>query len=97
MTDWQRCIRPRVNLEESHLMSTDNLDDTYKITRTEVGLKQYVCLTCSHASPSHSKFVAHFRTHTGEKPFACPFCTYRANQKSNLRVHIKCKHEIQNL
>ena len=27
-------------------------------------------------------------THTGEKPFACPHCDYRATQKSCLEVHL---------
>ena len=28
-------------------------------------------------------------THTGEKPFACPHCDYRAGQKTNLDNHMR--------
>ena len=28
-------------------------------------------------------------THTGEKPFACPHCDYRATQKPNLDTHMR--------
>ena len=33
------------------------------------------------------------RTHTGEKPFACPHCDYRAATKGTLNRHIKRLHE----
>lgn len=31
--------------------------------------------------------------HTGEKPYQCPYCSHRANQKNNLRMHIRARHE----
>lgn len=35
----------------------------------------------------------HYRVHSGEKPFACPFCPYKANQKSSLKTHILLQHK----
>lgn len=32
------------------------------------------------------------RTHTGEKPYACPFCPHRATQKVNLKGHVITRH-----
>ena len=29
----------------------------------------------------------HERTHTGDKPYQCSFCDYKANQRGNMRTH----------
>jgi hypothetical protein len=33
------------------------------------------------------------RTHTGDKPFACTVCEYRAARKGDLTKHMKRKHK----
>lgn len=37
----------------------------------------------------------HLMIHRGEKPFSCPFCPHRANQKGNLKYHILSVHPEQ--
>ncbi|KAK3881043.1 hypothetical protein Pcinc_014500 [Petrolisthes cinctipes] len=34
----------------------------------------------------------HLSTHTGEKPYGCPFCPHRSSRKDNLKMHIKLRH-----
>ncbi|XP_068237686.1 protein tramtrack, beta isoform-like isoform X8 [Palaemon carinicauda] len=34
----------------------------------------------------------HMVTHTGEKPYQCPLCSYRANVSSNLTRHLRTVH-----
>lgn len=35
----------------------------------------------------------HMLTHTGERPFQCTLCTYRASQHGNLKRHIRAVHK----
>jgi uncharacterized Zn-finger protein len=37
------------------------------------------------------------RTHTGERPYQCNFCSYRATQSGSLTRHIKTVHQKDQL
>ncbi|XP_071528445.1 uncharacterized protein [Panulirus ornatus] len=55
--------------------------------------KRHLCPHCGKSFAYPKDLRRHTLIHTGEKPFECPYCTHRANHKSNLKMHILCVHE----
>ena len=55
-------------------------------------VKSHICSVCGHGSYQKKDLVKHMRIHTGEKPYACPFCNYRSTQSSNMRTHVRRVH-----
>ncbi|CAL4067061.1 unnamed protein product, partial [Meganyctiphanes norvegica] len=52
------------------------------------------CCICG-SLVSRANLQRHIRTHTGEKQYACPHCTYRTGDRSNLRRHYSHIHPNQ--
>ena len=52
----------------------------------------YACSMCNYRCHLKWDLIKHNRTHTKEKPFACPYCPHKTAQKGNLTYHIKSKH-----
>lgn len=55
-------------------------------------IRDRVCRFCPMVCGSPSQLRIHLRHHTGEKPYPCQMCDYRATQKGNLKSHMMRKH-----
>ena len=47
---------------------------------------------CTYRTLRHDHMTYHTRIHTGEKPYTCPHCPYKASQQSCLNLHVKVVH-----
>lgn len=52
-----------------------------------------VCLFCEYHCSHSGHMRDHIRKHTGDKPFACSLCNYNSTTKSNVKIHMKIKHD----
>ncbi|KAK7086095.1 hypothetical protein SK128_027109 [Halocaridina rubra] len=52
----------------------------------------HVCDHCGKRFQFSNDLRKHIRTHTGEKPYKCPCCTYRATQRVHLKGHLVRRH-----
>ena len=68
----------------------------HKVTRhiqiRHLGIRNYKCDECSELFQTQQNLDNHKRTHTGEKPFACPQCDFSSANKGNVTKHIKNIH-----
>jgi len=53
--------------------------------------KKHSCKICGYAG-NLTDVTRHMRTHTGERPFSCPFCSSRFSLRGNMIKHLARKH-----
>ena len=59
------------------------------------GEKVAICSICGKGFKGRNRqqnLQQHILTHTGERPFSCPYCPYTARQQSHVKCHIFRMH-----
>ena len=70
----------------------NNVTRNPSVNKTPPQSKVFQCNACKVRFSCKASLQRHIRTHTGEKPFACPHCDLKFRQPVILKSHIVRKH-----
>mgnify|MGYP001796399036 CR=1 FL=1 len=67
--------------------------DSHTVQRVRERNLRYKCLVCGYSTnKGRYGLLLHVRTHTGEKPFGCPYCSHTSAQEAGVKGHISRIH-----
>ncbi|KAK7069423.1 hypothetical protein SK128_023003, partial [Halocaridina rubra] len=79
-------------------LSTSTTATTISSTISLNSENRYECPHCPDSSFAyHSSLQRHLRSHSGERPFQCPYCQYAGARKEHLLSHLSRRHVQQHV
>ncbi|KAG8259280.1 hypothetical protein J6590_014749 [Homalodisca vitripennis] len=73
-----------------------NLKTHVMLRHADVERLSFACERCNRVYKHRKTLTHHQRYECNKEPsFSCPFCAYRAKQKSNLRTHVYTRHTAE--
>ncbi|KAM7292564.1 putative zinc finger protein [Ixodes scapularis] len=88
-----RRIYVRGHLERLHRRLLDGVTSWFSTVHgVHHTNRPHRCHLCFRAFGNKAHLRRHLLSHTGEKPFGCPFCERRFSQACNAKVHVANVH-----
>lgn len=87
------CQFCEIFIEKSSELIVEHSKNCYHVERPNDKYR-HICIFCDYHTHMKCHMIDHVRRHIDVKPFECSYCTYRSTTKSNLKKHMKIKHNV---
>ena len=87
-------IASRQDVPDAEMHDDEALDDSKMPSSTSESGPTLYCKKCNYSTPNgRARMLNHvIAKHTTFKLYECPHCSFKGNQSSNVKKHIKAKH-----